>query len=91
MGEAGSLGISRVGPRISLADENQIWCLSTGSVRERPREGTIASACTSVWEKTAFSALTLMPDNSVPLLISAVSFDTTAAALGLELRASESR
>ena len=38
-------------------------------------KGTVASACTSVWEKAALPpALALMPDNSVPPHMSLVLF-----------------
>lgn len=50
-------------------------CLPAGCVGGRLRKGTMASANTSVWEKTTSPALVLMPDNSVPPPMSLVPLE----------------
>ena len=62
LGGAVSQGINRIGQTvISRLMESQIWCLSTG---RGLRKGTMACACTSIWEKATTPALVLMPDTS---------------------------
>ena len=75
MGGEGSRGITRVGRTVIARLETQIWRLPAGSVGEGLRKGKMASASTSFWEKAAFPALALMPDNSFPPHMSLVPFE----------------
>ena len=54
--------------------ESGIWHPRAGSVGGGLSKGTMASASTSVWEKAAFPALTLMPNNSFPTYMSVMPF-----------------
>ena len=71
----GSQGITRAGKSvIARLMETLIWHLPAGSVGGGLSKGTMASASTSVWEKAAFPALTLMPNNSFPTYMSVMPF-----------------
>ena len=65
LGGAGSQGITRVGKTVSA--RYGIYLLALWGKSDFRKE-TMACDSTSVWQKAALPALTLMPDNSVPPL-----------------------
>ena len=65
-GGVGSEGITTGAQSVSQVQESQKWHSPASSVGGGLIKGTSASASTSVWEKAAPPALTLMPNNSVP-------------------------
>lgn len=70
---AGSQKIAQMGQAaLTKLVESQTWHLPVthGCVGGKLNKGTVGPAITSVWEKSAPLALTLKPDNSIPLCLS---------------------
>ena len=80
-------GNPRVGQTVNQVDEVSDMvpaCQFCCSVPGGLREGTVPSACLSVWER--LTALALMPDASVPLRMPLVGAFQAATQVVLELR-----